>query len=104
MMIGDLGLCRPLNKVNNEINIIGIMPYIAPEVIRGLGSTKTPDIYIVLELLCGKSLRENHLAFKILDGLRPTILKTRLTIIEIQYKNIGARIQRNVLHSFERSH
>src|SRR3954469_20348411 len=26
--IGDLGLCRPLNKVNDERNIVGIMPYI----------------------------------------------------------------------------
>jgi serine/threonine protein kinase len=80
--IGDLGLCRPLNKVNNESNIFGIMPYIAPEVIRGLGNTKAADIYsfgiIMWEILTGErpyrdQPHDIHLAFKILDGLRPTI-------------------------------
>ncbi|PKK68127.1 kinase-like protein [Rhizophagus irregularis] len=58
------------------------MPYIAPEVIRGLGNTKAADIYsfgiIMWEILTGERPYKDqphdiHLAFKILDGLRPTI-------------------------------
>jgi serine/threonine protein kinase len=80
--IGDLGLCGPLNKVNNESKIFGVMPYIAPEVIQGLGNTKATDIYsfgiIMWEILtCERPYEDQthdiHLAFKILDGLRPTI-------------------------------
>ncbi|GBB97416.1 hypothetical protein RclHR1_02990017 [Rhizophagus clarus] len=80
--IGDLGLCRPLSEINDEGKIYGIMSYIAPEVIRGLGSTKEADIYsfgiIMWEILTGERPYKDqphdiHLAFKILDGLRPTI-------------------------------
>ncbi|GES88183.1 kinase-like domain-containing protein [Rhizophagus clarus] len=80
--VEDLGLCRPLNKINNEGKIYGIMLYIAPEVIRGLGNTKAADIYslgiIMWEILTGErpykdQPHDAHLAFKILDGLRPTI-------------------------------
>jgi serine/threonine protein kinase len=80
--IGDLGLCKPLNKVNDERNIIGIMPYMAPELFRGLGNTKASDIYsfgiIMWEILTGERPYKDqphdiNLAFKILDGLRPTI-------------------------------
>lgn len=87
--IGDLGLCRPLNKANDESKIFGIMPYIAPEVIRGLGNTKAANIYsfgiIKWEILTGErpyrdQPHDVHLAFKILDEL---FLKAHLIIMEI---------------------
>src|SRR4051812_46623277 len=42
--ISDLGLCRPVNQpITNEI--YGVLPYIAPEVLRGKAYTKAADIY-----------------------------------------------------------
>src|SRR6266542_476314 len=82
LAIGDLGLCISLNKIDDERKIFGVMPYVAPEVIRGLGNTRASDIYsfgiIMWEILMGErpykdQAHDVHLAFKILDGLRPTI-------------------------------
>ena len=71
-----------MNKINDEFKIFGIIPYIAPEVLRGLGNTKAADIYsfgiLMWEILTGdKPYKDQphdiHLVFKIIDGLRPTI-------------------------------
>ena len=49
--ITDMGLCRPAdyNKVENtnttNNNIYGVLPYIAPEILRGQNYTKASDIY-----------------------------------------------------------
>ncbi|RGB40266.1 kinase-like domain-containing protein [Rhizophagus diaphanus] len=55
----DFGLCRPVvyNKLENSKNIYGVLPYIAPEVIRGQSYTKAADIYsfgiIMYEVISG---------------------------------------------------
>src|ERR1051325_4569697 len=45
--ISDLGLCKPIdyfkNKANNDI--YGVLPYVAPEVLRGKPYTPASDIY-----------------------------------------------------------
>ena len=46
--ITDLGLCQPANiKSTQSYNkkIYGILPYVAPEVLRGKGYTQASDIY-----------------------------------------------------------
>ena len=43
--ISDLGLCRPANQSNIKNKIYGILPYMAPEVLRGKPYTKAADIY-----------------------------------------------------------
>ena len=44
--ISDLGLSRPADKPTVKSNeIYGVLPYIAPEVLRGKPYTKAADIY-----------------------------------------------------------
>ena len=46
--ITDLGLCQPANanpSQNDEKNIYGILPYVAPEVLRRKEYTQASDIY-----------------------------------------------------------
>ncbi|RIA94087.1 kinase-like domain-containing protein, partial [Glomus cerebriforme] len=44
-LISDLGLCKPVNQPNVKNDVYGILPYIAPEVLRGNQYTKAADIY-----------------------------------------------------------
>jgi len=77
--IADLGLSRPANETNDE-KIYGVLPYLAPEVLREKKYTKTSDIYsfgiIAYEIFSNSPpFREyDHdtaLAERICDGLRP---------------------------------
>src|SRR5438046_1003207 len=45
--ITDMGLCRPSDdKLENENNhIYGVLPYVAPEILRGQNYTKASDVY-----------------------------------------------------------
>jgi len=40
IFISDLGLCRPVNQNNIKNDIYGVLPYMAPEVLRGKPYTK----------------------------------------------------------------
>jgi serine/threonine protein kinase len=33
-LITDLGLCKPANEISQEDKVFGVMPYVAPEVLR----------------------------------------------------------------------
>ncbi|CAB4438570.1 unnamed protein product [Rhizophagus irregularis] len=82
-VITDMGLCKPANYnalENTKNNIYGILPYIAPEILRGQNYTKAADIYsfgiIMYEMISGlppyHDLGHNEdLAIKICQGLRP---------------------------------
>ena len=47
--ISDLGLCKPVSYFNNSStnkeNIYGVLPFMAPEVLRGNPYTQASDIY-----------------------------------------------------------
>src|SRR6185312_17155610 len=43
--ITDLGLSKPVNETETESKIYGLMPYMAPEVLRGERYTPAADIY-----------------------------------------------------------
>jgi serine/threonine protein kinase len=43
--ITDLGLSRPVNHPKQTGKIFGVLPYVAPEVLRGKFYTKASDIY-----------------------------------------------------------
>src|ERR1700733_1496190 len=45
--ITDLGLCKPANEKSekSEKRIYGVLPYVAPEVLRGKEYTQASDIY-----------------------------------------------------------
>src|SRR6185369_14655808 len=56
-LITDLGLCKPANEVNQEKNIYGVMPYVAPEVLGSQPYAQAADIYsfgmVAYEMLTG---------------------------------------------------
>ncbi|POG73694.1 kinase-like domain-containing protein [Rhizophagus irregularis DAOM 181602=DAOM 197198] len=82
--ITGLGLCQPANvKSSQKSNkkIYGVLPYVAPEVLRGKEYTQASDIYgfgiIAYEICTGfppyyDIAHDEFLAMKICKGLRPT--------------------------------
>src|ERR1043165_9070219 len=79
--ITDLGLCKPVGEKGEE-KIHGVLPYIAPEVLKGKKYTPSADIYsfgiLAYEILSGfppyHNLPHNEfLALKICQGLRPKV-------------------------------
>src|SRR5581483_5973388 len=80
--ITDLGLCKPANTTSqsNDKQIFGVLPYVAPEVLKGNEYTQASDIYgfgiIAYEVCTGLPpyhdiSHDEFLAFKICHGLRP---------------------------------
>ncbi|EXX53976.1 Cdc15p [Rhizophagus irregularis DAOM 197198w] len=82
-LITDLGLCRPANvkpSQNECKELYGVLPYVAPEVLRGKEYTQESDIYgfgiIAYEVYTGLPpyhdiVHDNFLAINICQGLRP---------------------------------
>src|SRR5439155_20480354 len=78
VMISDLGLSVPADQ--EPSNIIGVVPYIAPEVLNGQPYTQKSDIYsfgILMSVIStgqqpfNDIAHDADLAFKICEGLRP---------------------------------
>ncbi|RGB39594.1 kinase-like domain-containing protein [Rhizophagus diaphanus] len=81
--ITDLGLCQPANvksSQNSNKKICGVLPYVAPEVLKGKEYTQASDIYgygtIAYEICTGLPpyhdiAHDEFLAMKICQGLRP---------------------------------
>ncbi|RIA87879.1 kinase-like domain-containing protein [Glomus cerebriforme] len=82
--ITDMGLCKPADYnalENTKKSVYGVLPYIAPEILRGQNYTKAADIYsfgiIMYETISGLPpyhdiSHDINLAMKICQGLRPT--------------------------------
>ncbi|RIA91641.1 kinase-like domain-containing protein [Glomus cerebriforme] len=79
--ITDMGLCKPAdyNTLENK-RVYGVLPYIAPEILRGQNYTKASDIYsfgiIIYEVISGLPPyhdvnHDENLAIKICEGFRP---------------------------------
>jgi serine/threonine protein kinase len=81
--ITDLGLCRPANVITSQNEckeLYGVLPYVAPEVLRGKKYTQESDIYgfaiIAYEVCTGLPpyhdiAHDKFLAISICKGLRP---------------------------------
>ncbi|RIA89377.1 kinase-like domain-containing protein, partial [Glomus cerebriforme] len=81
--ITDMGLCKPANYKaleNTKNSVYGVLPYIAPEILRGQDYTKAADIYsfgiIMYEIITGLPpyhdvSHDENLGIKICQGLRP---------------------------------
>ncbi|GES87830.1 kinase-like domain-containing protein [Rhizophagus clarus] len=81
LSISDMGLCGEVGNVD-ETKIYGVMPYVAPEVLRGKPYTKAADIYsfgmIMYFVATGKQpfnncAHDKLLALDICGGKRPDI-------------------------------
>ncbi|RGB35685.1 kinase-like domain-containing protein [Rhizophagus diaphanus] len=79
--ISDMGLYRKIDDIN-EINIYGVMPYVAPEVLKGKPYTQAADIFsfgmIMYVVATGRQPFDNcaHdeiLILNICNGIRPEI-------------------------------
>ncbi|CAB4426149.1 unnamed protein product [Rhizophagus irregularis] len=79
--ISDMGLCGEIGNVDKS-KIYGVMPYVAPEVLRGKSYTKAADIYsfgmIMYFVATGRQPFSDHahdkvLALGICNGIRPKL-------------------------------
>ena len=80
----DLGLCKPINELQNSKDIYGVLPYMAPEVLRRKAYTPASDIYsfsmIMWEFTSGippfdDRAHDYHLNLSICKGERPEVIK-----------------------------
>ncbi|EXX62449.1 kinase-like domain-containing protein [Rhizophagus irregularis DAOM 181602=DAOM 197198] len=81
--ITDMGLCKPVNYKeleNMENKVYGVLPYLAPEIMRGQKYTQASDIYsfgiIMYEVISEltpyyDTAHDECLALSICEGLRP---------------------------------
>ncbi|GBB87806.1 hypothetical protein RclHR1_01430015 [Rhizophagus clarus] len=81
-VISDFGLCCPANQNSADKSLYGVLPFVAPEVLRGGEFTETADIYgfgmVMSELISGEAPFADrdydlHLALDICKGERPSI-------------------------------
>ncbi len=82
-LIGDLGISKSATESSNDDNeIYGIIPYVAPEIFQGQKYTQASDVYsfgmVMWEIMTGRRpfWNRNHdteLIIEICDGLRPPI-------------------------------
>ncbi|POG76756.1 kinase-like domain-containing protein [Rhizophagus irregularis DAOM 181602=DAOM 197198] len=82
--ISDLGLCRPVKSFLKKYDIYGVIPFIAPEVLRGKSYTPASDIYsfsmIMWEFTSGMPpfndrKHDLQLSLSICEGERPKIIE-----------------------------
>jgi serine/threonine protein kinase len=92
--ISDLGLCKPISyfhnsSTKNKNDVYGVLPYIAPEVLRGKPYTQASDIYsfsmIMWEFISGvppfdDRAHDLQLSLSICKGERPKIPEITKTI------------------------
>src|SRR6266540_3941996 len=98
MMIADLGLSAPADQ--EPSSIVGVLPYIAPEVLSGKPYTQKSDIYsfgILMSVISTGQRPFNDiahgldLAFKICGGERPAFsINTPDFYIKLAYKCMDA--------------
>src|SRR6266542_4933409 len=84
LYISDLGLCRPVQSFFKKDEIYGVMPFMAPEVLRGNPYTPASDIYslsmIMWEFTSGVQpfngrAHNFQLSLSICKGERPEIIE-----------------------------
>src|SRR5436309_3930622 len=98
MMIADLGLSAPADQ--GPSSIVGVLPYIAPEVLNGKTYTQKSDIYsfgILMSVIStgqqpfNDKAHSHGLMLKICEGLRPAFSNNTPKIyIELAYKCMDA--------------
>jgi serine/threonine protein kinase len=81
-VIGDVGLCGPANQITRKKAVYGVLPYVAPELLRGLEYSKKVDIYsfaIIMWEICSGirpyagTAHDINMARDICEGKRPPV-------------------------------
>ncbi|RGB23928.1 kinase-like domain-containing protein [Rhizophagus diaphanus] len=81
VLVSDMGLCGEVDNID-ETKIYGVMPYVAPEVLRGKPYTQAADIYsfgMIMYFVAtgrqpfGNRAHDYDLALDICKGARPEI-------------------------------
>jgi serine/threonine protein kinase len=81
MYISDMGLCGEVSNID-ETKIYGVMPFVAPEILKGKPYTQAADIYsfgmIMYFVATGRQpfancAHDSILALKICNGVRPEV-------------------------------
>src|SRR5438128_3116147 len=96
-LICDLGLSKSTSSSSTTLTIQGVLPYIAPEVLRSHKFTQESDIYsfgiIMHQIANGEppfrnwSFDDKHLAIRICNGLRPEMPDS----VPEEYKKLAER-------------
>ncbi|POG61950.1 kinase-like domain-containing protein [Rhizophagus irregularis DAOM 181602=DAOM 197198] len=82
--VSDLGLCQPVKSFLKEYKIYGVVPFMAPEVLRGKPYTPASDVYsfsmIMWEFTSGippfnNRAHDIQLSLSICKGERPEIIE-----------------------------
>src|SRR5437016_5519321 len=93
--ITDLGLCKPADEKTDK-NVYGVLPYVAPEVLRGKEYTQASDVYgfgiIIYEIFNGlppyhDMAHDEFLAVKICQRLRPKFIIKVPQLVEDIFKH-----------------
>src|ERR1051325_7997182 len=78
-VISDFGLCRLADQNSVDKTLYGVLPFVAPEILRGEEFTKAADIYgfgiLMSEVISGEVPFidrdfDLHLALDVCDGVR----------------------------------
>ncbi|POG61795.1 kinase-like domain-containing protein [Rhizophagus irregularis DAOM 181602=DAOM 197198] len=81
--ISDMGLCGEVKNIDHNDNIYGVIPYVAPEVLKGKPYTQASDIYsfgmIMYFVATGKQpfddcAHDEFLVLNICNKIRPEII------------------------------
>ncbi|EXX57061.1 Rad53p [Rhizophagus irregularis DAOM 197198w] len=92
IFISDMGLCGEVSNIKDESKIYGVMPYVAPEVLKGKPYTQAADIYslgmIMYFIATGKQpfancAHDEFLVLNICNGIRPEINESEIPKIYI---------------------
>ncbi|PKC59872.1 kinase-like protein, partial [Rhizophagus irregularis] len=84
LFIIDLGLCKPVDDDKKDNEVYGVLPYMAPEILRYTPYTPASDIYsfsmIMWEFTSGippfnNRTYDHHLILDICEGERPQIMR-----------------------------
>ncbi|CAB5353551.1 unnamed protein product [Rhizophagus irregularis] len=84
LYVCDLGLCQPVKSLLKEHSIYGVVPFMAPEVLRGKSYTPASDVYsfsmIMWEFTSGvppfnDRAHDFKLSLSICEGERPEIIE-----------------------------